>query len=61
MAGEWESMGQLVVHTSVLTETLYIAVVDQLATRGYQPHFDELLLRLNFSGFYKSSQQQLQC
>jgi len=54
-------MGQLVVHTSVLTETLYIAVVDQLATRGYQPHFDELLLRLNFSGFYKSSQQQLQC
>jgi len=32
---------------------MYAAVVDQLATRGYQPHLDELLLRLNFSEYYK--------
>jgi len=36
---------------------MYVVVVDQLALRGYQPHFDELLLRLNFSDYYKWSPQ----
>ena len=28
------------------------SVVGKLAARGYQPHLQDLLLRLNFNGFY---------
>jgi len=41
--------------STALAVLLYVVVVDQLALRGYEPHFDELLLRLNFSKYYKTT------
>ena len=29
------------------------SVVSKLSARGYQPHLQDLLLRLNFNGFYE--------
>ena len=38
----------LAIHT-----TCFISVVNKLSIRGYQPHLQELLLRLNFNDYYK--------
>ena len=38
----------LTIHT-----TCFISVVNKLSIRGYQPHLQELLLRLNFNDYYK--------
>ena len=36
---------------ALLARFLY-SVVGKLSSRGYQPHLQDLLLRLNFNGFY---------
>ena len=44
-------------HVRLTVQCVYVAVIEKLAARGYQPHLDDLLLRLNFSNYYKSSRQ----
>jgi len=31
-----------------------LAVVTKLVERGYQPHLEDFLIRLNFNGYYKT-------
>jgi len=37
------------------TSKFLFGCVTKLASRGYQPHFQDLLMRLNFNGFYDTS------
>ena len=36
---------------NLISRFLY-SVVGKLSARGYQPHLQDLILRLNFNGFY---------
>lgn len=38
-----------------LNEFFPLAVVTKLVNRGYQPHLEDFLLRINFNNYYKDS------
>jgi len=42
-----------------LISVSFCLVVTSLAAHGYEAHLDELLLRLNFNGFYLSDNHRL--
>ena len=44
---------KFVTHYAMINDIIVLsAVVSKLVTRGYQPHLEDLLLRLNFNDFY---------
>lgn len=41
---------------NICTKTVFVfAVVSKLVDKGYQPHLEDFLLRINFNNYYKDS------